>query len=198
LTALGPTERALSGDARAAASEFISRSEWIKVDAFAAGSAYDSAPYPKRKVRGEDQKMADTYKGSCFCGDIEVEVTGAPAAMGYCHCEDCKSWSASPINAFSLWPTDAVRVTKGEANIATYNKTEASFRKFCKRCGGHVMSDHPGMKLVDVYVSILRDFPYQPALHVHYGNKMVSVKDGLPKFKDMPAEFGGSGETLPE
>jgi hypothetical protein len=142
--------------------------------------------------------MADTYKGSCFCGEVEVEVTGAPAAMGYCHCEDCKSWSASPINAFSLWPPDAVRVTKGEDSIATFNKTEASFRKFCTHCGGHVMSDHPGMKLVDVYVSILRDFPYQPALHVHYGNKMVSVKDGLPKFKDMPAEFGGSGETLPD
>jgi len=24
------------------------------------------------------------------------------------------------------------------------------------------------------------------------------MKDGLPKFKDFPEEFGGSGETLPE
>jgi hypothetical protein len=24
------------------------------------------------------------------------------------------------------------------------------------------------------------------------------VRDGLPKFKDFPKEFGGSGDTLPE
>lgn len=40
--------------------------------------------------------------------------------------------------------------------------------------------------------------PYEPALHVNYGSKTVSVKDGLQKFKDLPADFGGSGETLPD
>ena len=29
-------------------------------------------------------------------------------------------------------------------------------------------------------------------------SKTVSVKDGLPKFKDMPEELGGSGATMPE
>ena len=54
------------------------------------------------------------------------------------------------------------------------------------------------MKLVDVYANVVPDFPHEPTLHVFYENKTVSVKDGLPKFKDMPADFGGSGETLPE
>jgi hypothetical protein len=142
--------------------------------------------------------MSDTYKGGCFCGAVEIEVTGAPAAMGYCHCADCAAWAAAPINAFNLFPPESVRVTKGEDNIGTFNKTENSFRKFCKICGGHIMADHPGMKLVDVYANVIPDFPHEPALHVHYGNKMVSVKDGLPKFKDMPADFGGTGETLPD
>jgi len=142
--------------------------------------------------------MVDMYKGACFCGKVEVEVTGSPAVQGYCHCKDCQTWAAAPINAFSLWPPNAVKVTKGKDSIGTYNKTENSYRKFCKVCGGHVMSDHPGMKLVDVYVSILKDFPYKPTVHVNYESKLVSVKDGLPKFKDFPAEFGGSGDTLPD
>jgi hypothetical protein len=30
--------------------------------------------------------MSDkTYKGSCFCGAVQLEVTGEPAGMGYCH-----------------------------------------------------------------------------------------------------------------
>ena len=35
-----------------------------------------------------------SYKGSCFCGAVEFTVSGEPAAMGYCHCESCRHWSA--------------------------------------------------------------------------------------------------------
>jgi hypothetical protein len=146
----------------------------------------------------EETIVVDTYKGSCFCGEVKFEATGTPAVVGYCHCQDCKAWSAAPINAFSLWANADVRITRGQASIGTFNKTESSYRKFCKVCGGHLMTDHPGMKLMDVYVSVLPGLPHKPTLHVHYGNKMISVNDGLPKFKDLPADFGGSGETLPE
>ena len=40
--------------------------------------------------------------------------------------------------------------------------------------------------------------PDQPTLHANYASKMVSVKDGLPKYVDLPAELGGSGEMLPD
>jgi hypothetical protein len=43
------------------------------------------------------------YIGSCFCGAVKIEVSGAPEAMGYCHCNSCRSWSGAPLNAFSLW-----------------------------------------------------------------------------------------------
>ncbi len=142
--------------------------------------------------------MADAYKGSCFCGAVEFEVTGAPNAMGYCHCDDCTTWAAAPISAFSLWPADSVKVTKGVDNITTFNKTERSGRKFCRTCGGHLMTDHPGVGMVDVYLNVVPDFKHEPTLHVYYGERTMAVKDGLPKFKDMPAEFGGSGDVLPE
>ena len=34
------------------------------------------------------------HKARCFCGEVEIEVTGEPAAMGYCHCASCRQWSA--------------------------------------------------------------------------------------------------------
>ena len=79
-----------------------------------------------------------------------------------------------------------------------YAKTENSRRQWCKKCGGHLMTDHPGMGLVDVYAAILPKLEFEPAVHVFYGERTVSVKDGLPKMKDLPSEMGGSGETLPE
>ena len=139
-----------------------------------------------------------TYQGKCFCGEVTLAVTGEPAAMGYCHCESCRSWSAGPVNAFTLWAPDAVKVTKGAEHIGTYHKTDTSHRKFCKLCGGHLMTDHPGFKLVDVYAATIPDLPFKPALHVNYGETVLPIRDGLPKQKDFPAEMGGSGVLLAE
>lgn len=44
------------------------------------------------------------HKSGCFCGAVQFEVSGEPAAMGYCHCGSCRRWSAGPVNAFTLWP----------------------------------------------------------------------------------------------
>ena len=153
--------------------------------------------YDDLLARGEATKRTtETHKASCFCGAVALEVTGKPAFAGYCHCRDCQAWSAAPINAFSLWKSDSVRVTRGEADIGTFHKTENSYRKFCKICGGHLMTDHPRMRLIDVYANLLQGFTHEPTLHANYASKMVSVRDGLPKIQDLPAELGGSGETL--
>lgn len=139
-----------------------------------------------------------TYQGSCFCGDVQFTVTGAPEAMGYCHCESCRHWSGGPVNAFSLWKPEAVVVTRGADNIGTYHKTDSSYRKWCKTCGGHFFSEHPGMGLTDVYAAAIPDFDHQAAVHVNYQETTLRIKDGLPKQKDFPAEMGGSGDLLPE
>lgn len=138
------------------------------------------------------------HKGNCFCGAVQIEVSGAPFAMGYCHCKDCRAWSAGPVNAFTLWKRDTVEVTQGADFLATYMKTEASHRQYCTNCGGHVMTDHPGGDFTDVYAAVLPSLAFEPALHVHYESAELRVRDGLPKLKDLPAEMGGSGETLPE
>src|SRR4051812_9436223 len=64
-------------------------------------------------VRHGREIMAGSYKGACFCGAVELRVTGQPNAMGYCHCRSCRWWSGSPVNAFSLWSPEAVEVLKG-------------------------------------------------------------------------------------
>jgi hypothetical protein len=139
-----------------------------------------------------------SYPGRCFCGAVEVVVTGQPIIMGYCHCTSCREWSAAPVNAFTIWPPASVKVTKGADNIGSFNRTERSFRKWCKSCGGHVFTDHPHMGVVDVYAATIPTLPFKAALHVHYQETVLRVKDGLPKMKDLPKDFGGSGEVMPE
>jgi hypothetical protein len=139
-----------------------------------------------------------TYAGECFCGAVRIETSGAPQAMGYCHCRSCRSWSGGPVNAFSLWRPEDVRVTVGAENVATYTKTPMSERRYCAKCGGHLMTNHPTLGLVDVFAATLPDLSFQPGVHVNYAETVLPMKDGLPKLKDFPKEFGGSGEAVPE
>ena len=139
-----------------------------------------------------------SHTGRCFCGAVELQVTGNPEGMGYCHCSSCRSWSGGPVNAFSLWKPEAVRVTKGAADIGTYAKTPMSERQYCKKCGGHLMTRHPTLGLVDVFAATIPSLDFKPGLHVNYSETVLRMRDGLPKLKDFPKEFGGSGEAVPE
>jgi hypothetical protein len=118
--------------------------------------------------------------------------------MGYCHCESCRSWSAAPVNAFTLWKPDALKVTQGADDIGTYNKTPNSYRKWCKSCGGHLFTQHPGFDLIDVYAALIPTFSYEASVHVNYAESVLPVRDGLPKFRDFPQEMGGSGINVAE
>ncbi|MGB8749808.1 MAG: GFA family protein [Pseudolabrys sp.] len=89
-------------------------------------------------------------KGTCFCGAVEIEVAGAPVEMGYCHCNSCRAYSGSPVNAYILWKAEDVTVAKGKEFVGRFNKTEMSDRQFCTRCGGHIMTHHPTFGLTDV------------------------------------------------
>lgn len=137
-------------------------------------------------------------RGQCFCGQVEIELAGEPAAQGYCHCESCRSMAGAPIRGFTLWPADAVRVTRGEEQLKGCNKTDFSDRRHCSSCGGQVLIYHPSIGMTDVHSETLRDFDFRPALHVNYQEHRLPVRDGLMKLKDFPSELGGSGETVPE
>ena len=144
------------------------------------------------------QSDSKTYQGGCFCGAVRLTVSGEPAAMGYCHCESCRRWSAGPVNAFTLWKPEAVQVTRGADNIGTYNKTPRSYRKWCKTCGGHLFTEHPVWGLIDVYAAVIPHFPYRAGIHVNYQETQLRMQDGLPKMKDVPKEMGGSGVSVAE
>jgi hypothetical protein len=137
-------------------------------------------------------------KGSCFCGAVQFTVTGEPAAMGYCHCESCRRWSAGPVNAFTLWNPSAVTITEGVDNIGSYSKTPQSHRKWCKTCGGHIFTEHPTWNLTDVYAATIPDFAFKPGVHVNYQEAVLRIHDGVEKFRDVPAEMGGSGQNMAE
>ena len=139
-----------------------------------------------------------TISGGCQCGAVRYTVRAPATETNHCHCSICRKIHGAIFVTFATFPRDAFSIDKGADDLATYDSSPGVHRTFCRTCGGHLMTDHPSMGMVDVYLNVVPDFTHEPTLHVFYAERTMAVKDGLPKFKDMPAEFGGSGDTLPE
>jgi len=102
------------------------------------------------------------------------------------------------VNAFSLWKPEAVRIVAGVENVAMFQKSKLSQRQYCAKCGGHLMTTHPPLGLIDVFAATLPYLDFRASVHVNYAETLPSMCDGLPKLKDLPKEFGGSGEVVAE
>jgi hypothetical protein len=142
--------------------------------------------------------MADTHTGRCYCGAIEIEASGEPVNMGYCHCDNCRRYSGGPVNGFTLWKPENVRVTKGEEFLGKFKSSEMSDRRYCTKCGGNVLVEHATLGLIDVPAGVLPTLTFSPTVHLNYEETVLPMRDGLPKLKDFPAAIGGSGATMPE
>jgi hypothetical protein len=52
--------------------------------------------------------------------------------------------------------------------------------------------------MIDILIGAFRDFSFQPQAHLNYGDAIIRMADGLPKYRDMPGQSGGSDELMPE
>ena len=136
-------------------------------------------------------------EGHCYCGAVTVKCEGTPAVMAMCHCRSCRHWTGGYGNLATLWNTDKVTVT-GEIKVYHHTPESISHRTFCAKCGGNVMNSHPKMDMQDVCGGILNIYPLDPSMHINYGERIIDMIDGKPKFKDTPLPMHGSGIMIDE
>jgi hypothetical protein len=127
---------------------------------------------------------------------VTFEVTGEAPLQGFCHCGDCRQWSGGPVTSYALWQSGDVKVTGGADKVASFSKSGQAERRHCSACGGALMTAIPAAGMTDVYPHLLKGFSFQPQAHVWYSERVVEMDDALPKYRDMPAEAGGSGEMV--
>jgi hypothetical protein len=71
--------------------------------------------------------------GGCHCGAIRYQAEGDPITHALCHCTDCRRHAGAPMVGWTMYPNDAVKVTKGQPKI--YQSSVHGQRHFCADCG---------------------------------------------------------------
>ena len=128
--------------------------------------------------------MAETHTGGCYCGAVEIEVRGEPLEMGYCHCENCRRYSAAPVSAFTLWkPEQRQAHQRQRSSSASSKAAKSAIVVIAQNAAATSCVDHPTLGLIDVRIGALRNFPFKPKVHLNYAETVLPMKDGLPKLK---------------
>jgi hypothetical protein len=137
-------------------------------------------------------------RAQCLCGAVRIVLLASPVLQVFCHCTTCRRWSGQPVTACVLFPEDAVRFQDGEDDLLRYQRgsTAEDCRISCRRCGGAMGTFIARVRQYDIFAGVIADFAFAPTAHINYGERIVDIPDGLPKFRDMPERAGGSGELI--
>jgi hypothetical protein len=132
-----------------------------------------------------------TLSGGCHCGAVRYEVMGEPITHAICHCSDCRRHAGAPMVSWTMYPQEALKVTKGSPKL--YESSEHGRRQFCPTCGTGLFytNDEVLPGIVDIQSAIYDDPEKIPArVQIQIAerlNWMESAHD-LPSFDRYPPQ----------
>ena len=121
-------------------------------------------------------------KGSCLCGQVSFQVTGALAGPDACHCVQCRKQSGHYFVSTNV--ARSALTVNGQENVAWYQSSEKIRRGFCSICGSTLFWDPPDRDWVAVAMGAF-DAPTGTHLekHIFVAEKgdYYEIADGLPQ-----------------
>lgn len=131
-------------------------------------------------------------RGSCLCGTVRYEITGAFKLVGNCHCSMCRKANGAAFVTWGIIDPEQFRWTSGEVSVQRYESSPGRQRCFCGNCGSQLVSMHAGMA-GEVVVGTLDDDPgARPREHIFVGSKApwYEILDALPQHDQWPPGMG--------
>ncbi|MEI6491768.1 MAG: GFA family protein [Verrucomicrobiota bacterium] len=138
--------------------------------------------------------MKNGIKGSCHCGEIEIEITGRISGLKHCHCQSCRKLHGTAYASNAIVDADDFKIIKGKDNFHDYRTHANKVARFCKTCCSPIYAYNPmHPKAVYIRMGVL-EFDEDPEIRAEY-HWWVSEKapwyeicDNLPQFASLPNE----------
>lgn len=79
------------------------------------------------------------HKGSCACGQVQVETRSEPYRVGDCNCITCRKALGAPSNFYVVFPPEAVTMS---GDVIAFASTDKVRRYSCRKCGSPIYSTY--------------------------------------------------------
>jgi len=135
---------------------------------------------------------AAMIRGSCLCGEVRFEISGALSGASHCHCSMCRKAHGAAFGTYAAARAADFRIVSGEDRIVRYRSSAGIVRTFCARCGSTLQwlrESKP--EIVDIALGVLDDDPgVRPASHIYVASKAPwhEITDRLPQHAGRPAK----------
>lgn len=130
------------------------------------------------------------HSGSCLCGAVSFDVTGALPLPDACHCSKCRKTSGHFFVSTDVART-ALAIRGGE-NLTWFQSSEKVRRGFCSTCGSPLFWDPIGKDWIGVAMGAF-DKPTDTKLkiHIYVADKgdYYDIADGVPQWQTTPASL---------
>jgi hypothetical protein len=132
-----------------------------------------------------------TVTGGCHCGKVRYQAEGKAITSALCHCTDCRRHAGAPMVGWTMYPKDAVKITKGQPKI--YQSSENGRRHFCGDCGTGLFYTNTVMLpgIIDVQSASYDDPEAVPArMHIQVAERIRWMERAheLPMFERYPPQ----------
>lgn len=104
--------------------------------------------------------------GSCLCGGVAYEADAVIERIVHCHCQTCRKTHATAFSSVATVPRDRFRWVRGQDLLSAIESSPGKFRRFCRRCGSHVMAERVAQPTVLLRLGCL-DTNIGAVLQVH-------------------------------
>ena len=128
--------------------------------------------------------------GSCLCGGVAWETTGAPGLMMNCHCSRCRRGRGAAHATNAFYKLDQFRWIRGEQLTDAYKVPDAQYftQHFCRICGSKTPRVMEHFKRVLVPAGAFDADPgARPMAHIFTASKApwFEITDGIPQYEEM-------------
>jgi hypothetical protein len=131
-------------------------------------------------------------RGSCLCGAVRYEMSGAIEEIHHCHCSRCRKAHGAAFSTYAQVARDGFRFVQGEEKVRHFRSSPPVQRSFCSECGSNLIFGFDGLPdAVWVAAGTFDDDPGQrPQAHIFVASKACwfDITDDLARFDEYPPQ----------
>lgn len=123
--------------------------------------------------------------GSCLCGGVRFEISGALRDVVDCHCAMCRK-THGHIGAYTAAAKSALHLTEARG-LRWYHSSDIARRGFCGECGASLFWERSGSDSISIAAGMLEPpTGLVTSLQIHVGSAgdYYSVDPRIPQRLD--------------
>jgi len=124
---------------------------------------------------------SEIHFGSCLCGGVSFEISGALRPVVACHCGQCRKtsghfWAATQVD------DDQLRL-KCDETLQWFRSSGTAKRGFCNACGSSLFWQMDGEGKTSIGAGVFETTDLETVKHIYVKDKgdYYDIADGLPQ-----------------